>query len=97
MNSIFQILDMLLHVVRYILVGHIILSWLIAFNVINTHNEFVRSVWQGLNKVTEPIYGPIRKIMPDFGSLDLSPLVVLLGLQAIDIILHNQFPFALGA
>jgi YggT family protein len=97
MNSILQILDMLLHVVRFVLVGHIILSWLIAFNVINTHNEFVRSVWQGLNKVTEPIYAPIRKIMPDFGALDLAPLVVLLGLQAIDIILHNQLPFALGA
>jgi YggT family protein len=97
MNSVFQILDMLLHIARYVIVGQAILSWLIAFNVINTHNEFVRSIWQGLDKITEPLYRPIRKIMPDFGALDLSPLVVLLALQAIDIVLHNQFPFALGA
>ena len=78
MNALFQILFILLNVVWWIIVIQAILSWLIAFNVINTHNDFVRSVWQALDKMTRPLYAPIRKIMPDFGALDLSPMVVLL-------------------
>ena len=54
------------------------LSWLVAFNVINTTNDFVRSVLYALERITEPLYRPIRRIMPDLGALDLSPLVVLL-------------------
>lgn len=95
MTSLIQIIDMLLHLAWYGIIVQAVMSWLITFNVINTHNDFVRSIWNGLDKVTEPIYRPIRKILPDFGALDLSPLVVLLALQAIDIALHNQFPFAL--
>jgi YggT family protein len=95
MTSLIQIVDMLLHVVWYGIIVQAIMSWLITFNVINTHNDFVRSLWNGLDKVTEPVYRPIRKILPDFGALDLSPLIVLLALQAIDIAFHNQFPFAL--
>ena len=78
MNALFQILFILLNVVWWIIVIQAILSWLIAFNVINTHNDFVRSVWQALDKMTRPLYAPIRKILPDFGALDLSPMVVLL-------------------
>jgi YggT family protein len=54
------------------------MSWLIAFNVINTYNDTVRSIWLALQRMTEPLYRPIRRILPDFGALDLSPLVVLL-------------------
>jgi YggT family protein len=64
-----------------------ILSWLIAFNVINTYNDMVRMIWEALQKMTEPLYRPIRKIMPDFGALDLSPMVVLLGLIIVDRVL----------
>ena len=78
MFPVFQILFILLNIVWWIIVIQAILSWLIAFNVINTHNDFVRSVWQALDKMTRPLYAPIRKIMPDFGALDLSPMVVLL-------------------
>ena len=78
MNLLLDILQVLLNVFMWIIVIQAILSWLIAFNVINTYNEFVRSLWRGLQTITEPIYRPIRRIMPDFGSLDLSPLVVLL-------------------
>jgi YggT family protein len=76
--AVIDILMILLNVLWWIIFIQVILSWLIAFNVINTSNEFVRAVWQGLNKLTEPLYRPIRKVMPDFGALDLSPLVVLL-------------------
>ena len=78
MNVILDIIQVLLTVVWWIIVIQAILSWLIAFNVINTSNQFVRSVWTGLARLTEPLYRPIRRILPDFGALDLSPLVVLL-------------------
>lgn len=80
MNVVLDIVQVLLNVLWWIIVVQAILSWLIAFNVINTYNDFVRLVWQGLQTLTEPIYRPIRRILPDFGALDLSPLVVLIGL-----------------
>jgi YggT family protein len=91
MVAVIQIAYILLNVVWWIIVVQAILSWLIAFNVINTHNDFVRSVWQALDKMTEPLYRPIRKIMPDFGALDLSPMVVLLILYILmQVILPNM-------
>jgi YggT family protein len=91
MVAVIQIAYILLNVVWWIIVVQAILSWLIAFNVINTHNDFVRSVWQALEKMTEPLYRPIRKIMPDFGALDLSPMVVLLILYILmQVILPNM-------
>lgn len=78
MNILLDIIQVLLTVLWWIIVIQAILSWLIAFNVINTYNDFVRSLWHGLQRITDPLYRPIRKIMPDFGTLDLSPLVVLL-------------------
>ncbi len=73
-----QIVDMLLGVFTWIVIIQGIMSWLVAFNVINTYNDFVRQVLFALQKITEPVYRPVRRIMPDFGQLDLSPLVVLL-------------------
>lgn len=78
------ILSMILDVVWWIIIVQAIMSWLIGFNVINTQNEFVRQVWTSLDRMTEPLYRPIRKILPDFGGLDLSPIVILIALQAID-------------
>ena len=78
MIAILQILQVLLNVVWWIIIVQAILSWLIAFNVINTHTDIVRTVWGALQRMTEPLYRPIRRILPDFGALDLSPLVVLL-------------------
>jgi YggT family protein len=68
----------LLNVAWWIIIVQAILSWLVAFNVINTSNDIVRSIWVALDKLTEPLYRPIRRIMPDLGALDLSPMVVLL-------------------
>ncbi len=78
MIAILQILLVLLNIIWWIIVVQAILSWLIAFNVINTHSDFVRTVWGALQRMTEPMYRPIRRVLPDFGALDLSPLVVLL-------------------
>ena len=89
MIAVFQILQMLLNLLWWVIIIQAVLSWLIAFNVINTHNDFVRSVWTGLQKLTEPLYRPIRRVLPDFGALDLAPLVVLLLIAAGNIILSN--------
>lgn len=73
-----DILAILLNIAWWVIVVQAILSWLIAFNVINTSNDVVRSIWIALDRLTEPLYRPVRRIMPDLGALDLSPMVVLL-------------------
>src|SRR3954469_17379383 len=83
MFMVFDIIQFLLHIVTWIIIIQAVLSWLIAFNVINTHNDFVRQVLYALSRMTEPMYRPIRRIMPDFGALDFSPLVVLLLIQIV--------------
>jgi YggT family protein len=76
--TILSIIQVLLDIIWWIIVVQAVMSWLIAFNVINTYNDTVRTIWLALQRMTEPLYRPIRRIMPDFGALDLSPLVVLL-------------------
>ncbi|MBV9843322.1 MAG: YggT family protein [Sphingomonadaceae bacterium] len=76
--ALYQIIDLLLRVLLYIIIIQAVLSWLVAFNVINTHNDFVRGLWTGLDRLTEPLYRPFRKILPDMGGLDFSPMVVIL-------------------
>jgi len=91
-TTIFQILFVLLDVLWWVIIIQAVLSWLVAFNVINTYNDFVRSALIALDRITAPIYRPIRRIMPDLGALDLSPLVVLLALMILrTIILPNLY------
>ncbi|WP_156680174.1 YggT family protein [Sphingomonas profundi] len=78
MVALLQIVALLLDVLWWIIIVQAVLSWLVAFNVINTSNDFVRSLLVALDRMTEPLYRPIRRILPDFGALDLSPMVVLL-------------------
>ena len=90
MVSILQILLMVIGVVRVFIIAHFIMSWLIQFQVLNINQQFVAQVWYGLSRILEPIYGPIRRMLPQMGGLDLAPLVCLLGLEAIRIVLTNQ-------
>ncbi|MGQ0659777.1 YggT family protein [Sphingosinicella sp.] len=76
--ALFGIADLLLTVAMYVIIIQAILSWLVAFNVINLHNDFMRSFLRALDRMTEPLYRPFRKILPDFGGLDFSPMIVLL-------------------
>jgi YggT family protein len=62
----------------YIVIASAVMSWLIAFNVVNPYNQFVRSIWQGLTVLTEPVLRPIRRMMPDLGGIDISPLVLII-------------------
>ena len=94
MNLVIDILRILLDIVWWIIVVQAILSWLIAFNILNTHNDFVRQIWVALDRMTQPIYRPIRRILPGFGGLDLSPLVVLVGLAILNrILIEIQFSY----
>jgi YggT family protein len=81
--TLISIIDLLLSVLMWIIIVQAVLSWLVAFNVVNTHNDFVRQLLYALSRITEPLYRPIRRIMPDFGALDFSPLVVLLIIQIL--------------
>ena len=76
--SLFQIAIMLLSVLWWIIIVQAILSWLIAFNVLNTSSNGVRMFVQALDRLTAPLYRPIRRFLPDMGGIDFSPLVVLL-------------------
>ena len=87
--ALIDIVQMLLWVASIFIIVQAVMSWLIAFNVINTHNDFVRSVWTALDRLTAPIYRPIRRIMPDFGGIDFSPLVALLIIWALDRLLEG--------
>jgi YggT family protein len=95
MTSLFQILMLLIDVAFFILIAHIILSWLINFGVLNLRQPIVAQLWDGLNRIVEPVYGPIRRRLPPMGGLDLAPLIVLIGLYALEIILRNNVAFFL--
>ena len=90
MQSIFQILMLLLDVAYFIMIAHILVSWLISFQVLNLRQPIVAQIFFGLNRLLEPIYGPIRRLLPQTGGLDLAPLVAFLGLIIIRIILQNN-------
>jgi YggT family protein len=81
--ALFQIADMLLQVLMWIIIIQVIISWLFAFNVINPHSGGVRSAIDALDRLTAPIYRPIRRILPDFGGIDFSPLVIILVIQIL--------------
>ena len=81
--ALVDIAKLLLSILTWIIIGQVILSWLLAFNVLNVHSGGVRNFIVALDRVTAPIYRPIRRLLPDFGGIDFSPLVVLLLIQVI--------------
>lgn len=90
MGSLVIILLYVLDILWFIVIAHVIMSWLIGFNVLNRHQPIVRSIWNGLEGLLEPIYGPIRRLLPNMGGLDLSPLIVLLGIFALQTIIQRN-------
>lgn len=88
-GALLWLLDQVVWLIIIVLIVSAVMSWLIAFNVLNTRNEFVYTVFTTLNRVTEPMLSPIRRIMPNLGGLDISPIILILGLQFINILAHN--------
>ncbi|MDR0809575.1 MAG: YggT family protein [Gemmobacter sp.] len=92
MVSILQILLLLLDVVQFVVIAHIIMSWLINFQVLNTRQPLVAQVWYGLSRLLEPLYSSMRRVLPALSGIDLAPLAVLLGIYALRIVIVNNAP-----
>lgn len=93
MISLYEILMMILSIAQWIILAHIIMSWLINFQVLNLRQPIVAQLWQGLNRLLDPIYSRVRSFLPNMAGLDLAPLVVLLVIYALRIILFNNRAF----
>lgn len=78
MDAVIGLAQILLNVAFFILLIHVVMSWLINFQVLNLHQQFVAQLWYGLNRLLEPVYQPIRRILPDTRPLDLAPLVLFI-------------------
>jgi YggT family protein len=89
MQSLIWLFDQIVFIVFWIIIIMVVMSWLMAFNVLNNSNNVVRQINYTLHRLTEPILGPIRRIMPDLGGIDLSPLVLLLGLMFLQNLIHE--------
>jgi len=81
--ALVDIANLLLSVVSWVIIIQVILSWLVAFNVLITGSQGVRQLAIAIDRITAPLYRPIRRIMPDFGGIDFSPLVILILIQVI--------------
>ena len=73
-----EVLFVVLNLYWYVVIAAVIASWLVGFGIINAYNPIARSILQALHSLTEPVFGPIRRVIPALGGLDLSPLIVLL-------------------
>jgi YggT family protein len=95
-NPFLWLVDTIITLYIYILVAMAILSWLIAFNVVNTRNSIVASVADFLYRVTEPALRPIRSMMPNLGGIDISPVVLIIGLLFLERIIFWLYIHVLG-
>ena len=89
MTSLYQILMLILNLAQFIILAHVIMSWLINFQVLNIRQPLVSQIWYGLERLLEPLYAPIRRLLPPMG-LDLAPLIVLIVIYVLQIILRNN-------
>jgi len=87
--TLYEIISYLINIIVVVVIVQFVLSLLISFNVVNLHNNFVAAIWQAVNAILEPVLAPIRRIMPNTGSVDLSPMVLIIGLTIIQIVLKN--------
>ncbi|AWD22207.1 YggT family protein [Pseudogemmobacter blasticus] len=90
MTSIYQILMLVLDIAYFIILAHVIMSWLINFQVLNLRQPLVAQLWDGLNRLLEPVYSQVRRVIPAVSGLDFAPLVVLVGIIALRIVLRNN-------
>jgi YggT family protein len=89
--ALIQIIGYLVTIVSTVVIVQFVLSLLIAFNVVSLSNNFVASIWHSLNLILDPMLKPIRKIMPDTGMIDFSPIVLIIGLRIIQMLLAGLY------
>ncbi|RMF12324.1 MAG: YggT family protein [Alphaproteobacteria bacterium] len=96
MNALFYLILTVINLYQVVLVAAVIFSWLIAFNVINSHNQFVAMLGTVLERLTEPVLGRVRTVIPPIGGLDLSPVIVLIALQVLKVLIVRDIAPAVG-
>ena len=84
MRAILNIVFLVLDLYKYVIIAAAVMSWLIAFNVVNIRNDFVRSIWNGLTALTEPLLMRIRRFLPNTGGIDISPVILFLLILLIE-------------
>ena len=94
MYSVLMLIDRIIDIYVWVIILSAVLSWLVAFDIINMRNRVVYLVGDALNRITEPVYRPIRRFLPDMGGLDLSPLIVILGLWFLRDLMWELFQSA---
>ena len=87
--TLFEIVGYLISIVVMLVIVQFVMSLLISFNVVNLHNDFVAAIWRAVNALLDPVLKPIRRYMPDTGAIDISPMVLIIGLTIIQIVLKN--------
>ena len=92
MISILNLIDLVLNIYTWIIIAVVVMSWLIGFNIINGQNHIVRQIRYALFRLTEPVLGPIRRLLPDLGGIDISPIVVLVAIWFIRSLLWEYGP-----
>ena len=98
MITVIGVAEILLDVIWWVIIVQVILSWLFAFNVLNVNSGGVRAFALALERITDPMYRPIRRLLPDFGGIDFSPLVVLILIQVLRKLLAGvAMSYAYGA
>ena len=95
MNPILWLILTILNIYFWILIAMVVMSWLVAFNIINNHNNVVRQVSYALFRLTEPVLAPIRRFLPDLGGIDISPVIALIALQFIRVLVVYYWPTSL--
>jgi len=80
LRALLDIVLIVLDIATFVIIAQAILSWLVSFGVLNLQNGMVRQIWYGLQTLTEPVYRPIRNMLPSAGGLDFTPIVVILGI-----------------
>ena len=97
MNAIFYLINSIIDLLFFIVIVQVIMSWLIAFNIINTYNPFISQIIYFLDRITYPLLAPIKRILPDLGPIDISPVILLIFLKVIQVYINNDLrPFLLA-
>jgi len=91
MHALVVVVLYVLEAYKWVIIVMALMSWLIAFNVINRHNDFVGQLWNGLLALTEPVLGPIRRRLPATGGIDISPIIVFLAIIFLQTLITDYF------
>ena len=94
MRAVLDIVFIILNLYWWVIIIAAIMSWLVAFNVINRYNEIVRSIWNLVTALTEPLLQPIRGALPNFGGIDISPIILLLAIYFLELLIgYYVYPY----